>query len=164
MVDNDEEEAVTGSRRPEWWSGAMQRKLRLRKREDFNRIYRHGRSFANSQFVVYWRKQTEQGCFRLGVSASSKLGGAVVRNRLRRMVKEIVRLNAGKLQVEYDLILIVRKPALNIAYKEMEGSVLHVLRKAGLLKGGSPSVGGPPRKPGGSRTPGPRTQRPDSRK
>ncbi|WP_027086759.1 ribonuclease P protein component [Cohnella panacarvi] len=117
----------------------MHRKLRLRKREDFNTVYRYGRSFANSQFVVYWRKRGGQGTFRMGVSASSKLGGAVVRNRLRRMVKEIVRLNAGKLLEDMDLILIVRKPALSLPYKEMEGSILHVLRKAGLLKGSTPA-------------------------
>lgn len=131
----------------------MHRKLRLRKREDFNVVYRHGRSFANSQFVVYWRKRGSDkatGTFRMGVSASSKLGGAVVRNRLRRMVKEIVRLNAGKVIADIDLILIVRKPALSLPYKEMEGSILHVLRKAGLLVGSTPasngSRGGPPNK------------------
>ncbi len=116
----------------------MHRKLRLRKREDFNTVYRYGKSFANSQFVVYWRKRAPTGTFRMGVSASSKLGGAVVRNRLRRMVKEIVRLNAAKLQEDIDLVLIVRKPALSMAYKEMEGSILHVLRKAGLTKGSKP--------------------------
>jgi len=132
----------------------MQRKLRLRKKQDFNKIYRHGRSFANAQFVVYWRKQAEPGCFRMGVSASAKLGGAVVRNRLRRRVKEIVRLNAGKLQAAYDLILIVRKPALALSYKEMEGSILHVLRKAGLLKGGTPLMNGSGRHAGKSRSGG----------
>ncbi|QMV42190.1 ribonuclease P protein component [Cohnella cholangitidis] len=120
----------------------MHRKLRLRKREDFNVVYRYGRSFANSQFVVYWRRRPQQGTFRMGVSASSKLGGAVVRNRLRRMVKEIVRLNAPKLIEDTDLILIVRKPALSLPYKEMEGSILHVLRKAGLLKGSNPNLKG----------------------
>ncbi|WP_256759641.1 ribonuclease P protein component [Cohnella sp. WQ 127256] len=120
----------------------MHRKLRLRKREDFNVVYRYGRSFANSQFVVYWRKRSTRGSFRMGVSASSKLGGAVVRNRLRRMVKEIVRLNASKLLEDTDLILIVRKPALSLPYKQMEGSILHVLRKAGLLKGSSQNAGG----------------------
>ena len=117
----------------------MHRKMRLRKREDFNVVYRYGRSFANSQFVVYWRKRSAKGTFRMGISASSKLGGAVVRNRLRRMVKEIVRLNAGKLLEDMDLILIVRKPALSLPYKEMEGSILHVLRKAGLLIGSTPA-------------------------
>ncbi len=131
----------------------MQRKQRLRKREDFSRVYRHGRSFANMQFVVYWRKRSEPGSFRLGVSASGKLGGAVVRNRMRRRIKEIVRLNADKLREEYDLILIVRKPALALDYKEMEGSVLHVLRKAGLLKGSEPPPDAGRRKPAGSRQP-----------
>ncbi len=120
----------------------MHRKLRLRKREDFNVVYRYGRSFANSQFVVYWRKRSHRGSFRMGVSASSKLGGAVVRNRLRRMVKEIIRLNAVKLLEDTDLILIVRKPALSLPYKEMEGSILHVLRKAGLLKGSNQNARG----------------------
>ncbi|MCD9024854.1 ribonuclease P protein component [Cohnella silvisoli] len=122
----------------------MHRKLRLRKREDFNVVYRYGRSFANSQFVVYWRRRSQRGSFRMGVSASSKLGGAVVRNRLRRMVKEIIRLNAAKLIEDTDLILIVRKPALSLPYKEMEGSILHVLRKSGLIKGSSPNIGGTP--------------------
>jgi ribonuclease P protein component len=142
---------------------SVHRKMRLRKREDFNRIYRQGRSFANSQFVVYWRKQTDPDCLRLGVSASSKLGGAVVRNQLRRRIKEIVRLNAEKLHEEYDLILIVRKPALSSSYKEMEGSVLHVLRKAGLLKGSTPSPGGPARKPGMPRGSQPRGPSPKAR-
>ena len=135
----------------------MQRKLRLRKKQDFGKVYRHGRSFANAQFVVYWRRQTSPGCFRLGVSVSSKLGGAVVRNGLRRRVKEIVRLHAFKLQEGYDLILIVRKPSLSLSYKEMEGSVLHVLRKAGLLKGGSPSLNRNSRSSGKMRSGAPRT-------
>jgi len=117
----------------------MQRKLRLRNREDFGRIYRHGRSFANSQFVVYWRHESQTERFRLGISASAKLGGAVVRNRMRRRLKEIVRLNADKLADGIDLILIVRKPALALSYRETERSVLHVLRKAGLLKGSAPA-------------------------
>jgi len=119
----------------------MQRKLRLRKREDFNRVYRQGRSFANMQFVVYWRQRPEIGHFRLGVSASAKLGGAVVRNRLRRQGKEIVRLNADKIRDDLDLILIIRKAAVGMSYKELEKSVLHVLRKAGLLKGTENSAG-----------------------
>ncbi|MBB6674405.1 ribonuclease P protein component [Cohnella nanjingensis] len=126
----------------------MERKLRLRNREDFNRIYRQGRSFANSQFVVYWRRKPDPGLFRLGISASSKLGGAVVRNRMRRMIKEIVRLNASKIVEGTDMILIVRKPALSLPYIEMEKSILHVLRKAGLIKGSTPAPQQQNRRPG----------------
>jgi len=58
-------------------------------------------------------------------------------------------LNADKLQDAYDLILIVRKPALTLKYKEMEASVMHVLRRAGLLKGGTPGAQGEGKKPSG---------------
>jgi len=108
--------------------------LRLRNREDFSRIYRGGKSFANGQFVVYWSKQHVADPFRLGVSASKKIGNAVVRNRMRRMIKEIVRLQENKIVPNTDFILIVRKPATAMKMKEMEKSVLHVLKKAGLLK------------------------------
>ncbi|CAM4377824.1 ribonuclease P protein component [Paenibacillus endophyticus] len=113
----------------------MHRKLRLRNREDFSRIYRGGKSFANGQFVVYWSKQPSADPFRLGVSASKKIGNAVVRNRMRRMIKEIVRHQANRILPRTDFILIVRKPATEMKMKEMEKSVLHVLKKAGLLKG-----------------------------
>lgn len=131
----------------------MQKKLRLRNKQDFSRVYSQGRSFANAQFVVYWRKQADPGCFRLGISASSKLGGAVVRNRMRRVIKEIVRLNAARLQDGYDLILIVRKPALAMSYRELERSIMHVLRKAGLLRGMSSSEHGTVRKSGRNQKP-----------
>jgi len=112
----------------------MQRKLRLRNRNDFSRIYRHGKSFANGQFVVYWSRQPLAEPFRMGVSVSKKLGNAVVRNRLRRVVKELVRAHADEITERLDFILIVRKPAAAMTTKEMEKSMLHVLRKAGLLK------------------------------
>ncbi len=112
----------------------MQRKLRLRNREEFSRIYRGGKSFANGQFVVYWSRQPLADPFRLGVSASKKIGNAVVRNRMRRMVKEILRHQTQRIIPGVDLILIVRKPATAMKMKDMEKSVLHVLKRAGLLK------------------------------
>ncbi|GKU77131.1 ribonuclease P protein component [Paenibacillus sp. L3-i20] len=112
----------------------MRRKLRLRNREDFSRIYRGGKSFANGQFVVYWSKQRIADPFRLGVSTSKKIGNAVMRNRMRRMVKEIVRHQEQRIVPNTDLILIVRKPATTLALKEMEKSIIHVLKKAGLIK------------------------------
>ena len=112
----------------------MQRKLRLRKREDFSRIYRYGKSFANSQFVVYWSRQAKADPFRLGVSASKKIGNAVIRNRMRRLVKEIVRLHAERIASQHDFIIIVRKPAVEMEMRQLEKSMLHILKKAGLLK------------------------------
>jgi ribonuclease P protein component len=110
------------------------KRLRLRNRADFSRVYRYGKSFANHQFVVYGcrRKDTEQ--FRVGVSCSKKIGNAVVRNRMRRMIKEIIRHHENEIVTQMDLIFIVRKGALDMTYQEMEKSLLHVMRKAALLK------------------------------
>lgn len=111
----------------------MEKKNRLTKREYFDKVYRHGKSTANHQFVLYYKVQPQQESFRLGVSVSKKLGNAVVRNRIRRLLKEIVRLNAARIPGGYDLIIIARKPAAEMDYHDMEKSVLHVLKRASLL-------------------------------
>ncbi|KIL39628.1 ribonuclease P [Gordoniibacillus kamchatkensis] len=111
----------------------MEKQYRLARREDFNKIYRYGKSAANHQFVLYYYPQTELGHFRLGISASKKIGNAVVRNSVRRRLKEIVRMNADRFPGNFDYIVIVRKPAADMEYAELEKSLLHVFRKAGLL-------------------------------
>ncbi|MNJ46610.1 Ribonuclease P protein component [compost metagenome] len=116
----------------------VHKKLRLRNRADFSRVYRFGKSFANRQLVVYWSNKPDIERFRLGVSASKKIGNAVVRNRMRRMIKEIVRLHEAKIRDHVDIIFIVRKGAVGMEYQELEKSVLHALRKASLLKPSRP--------------------------
>jgi ribonuclease P protein component len=115
-------------------SGFMEKKYRLAKREDFNKVYRYGKSAANHQFVLYYLLQPKLECFRLGVSVSKKIGNAVVRNRLRRMMKEIIRLNKEHMASQFDYILIARKPCAEMDYQAMEKSILHVVRKASLAK------------------------------
>jgi ribonuclease P protein component len=112
----------------------VDKQYRLTKREDFNKVYRYGKSMANQQFVLYYLAQPGVEEFRLGVSVSKKVGNAVVRNRLRRMMKEIVRLNKEKMTPHYDYILIARKPVLEMDYQAMEKSIFHVIRKAMLHK------------------------------
>ncbi|GIP29202.1 ribonuclease P protein component [Paenibacillus sp. J23TS9] len=112
----------------------LHKSLRLRNRADFSRVYRHGKSFANHQFVVYWFRKKEVEKFRVGISVSKKVGNAVVRNRMRRLVKEIVRHQEDRLIEHVDLVFIVRKGALDMPYKDLEKSILHVLRKASLLR------------------------------
>lgn len=111
----------------------MDKSNRLTKREYFDKVYRYGKSAANHQFVLYYMPQPAQDTFRLGVSVSKKLGNAVVRNRIRRLMKEIVRLNADRFPAGYDLIVIARKPVVEMSYQELEKSMLHVLKRASLL-------------------------------
>jgi ribonuclease P protein component len=112
---------------------AVEKNNRLTKRQYFDKVYRGGKSVANHQFVLYSHARPHMSTFRLGISVSKKLGNAVVRNRIRRMVKEIVRLNAQRIPAGYDLILIARKPVVGLAYADMEKSILHVFKRASLL-------------------------------
>lgn len=112
----------------------MQKEYRLQDRADFTRVYRNGRSFANHQLVLYVYAQPKVGRFRVGISASKKIGNAVVRNRMRRMIKEIVRLQADRIMDHVDLVFIVRKGATEMDYDKLAKSVQHVMRKASIYK------------------------------
>ncbi len=112
----------------------MHKQHRLAKREDFNKVFRFGKSISNQQFVLYHLLRPKHECFRLGVSVSKKMGNAIVRNRLRRIMKEIVRLNKDSIILTADFILIARKPVVDLTYQEIEGCIIHILKKAGLYK------------------------------
>jgi ribonuclease P protein component len=112
----------------------VQKELRLTKREDFNKVYRFGKSNANFQFVVYSLPQSKVERFRAGISVSKKIGNAVVRNRIRRVVKEILRHHADRIRLHCDIVVIARKPVAEMDYKEMEKSLLHALKRASVFK------------------------------
>lgn len=112
----------------------MHKKNRLTDREDFKKVYRLGKSTANYQFAVYYLARNDDGPFRLGVSVSKKIGKAVVRNRMRRRIKEAVRLNRHLIADGYDFIIIARRGALSLEFAALQKSVLHVLKRASLLR------------------------------
>jgi ribonuclease P protein component len=114
----------------------MQKQYRLSSKQDFAAVYRTGKSAANYQLVLYYKKNPAEPHFRVGISASRKIGGAVVRNRIRRRLKEIFRLLADEIKEGYDIVVIVRKAAVDLDHAALVRSVRHVLKKADLLKGG----------------------------
>lgn len=110
----------------------MQKSYRLAKREDFNKVYRFGHSTANRQVVVYYKNQPNEVHFKLGISVSKKVGNAVVRNRMRRVIKEIIRHHASRIPKHIHLIIIVRKPSIEMDYHSLEKSIIHILKKSKL--------------------------------
>ncbi|WP_047153323.1 ribonuclease P protein component [Aneurinibacillus tyrosinisolvens] len=111
----------------------MYRKNRLRKNEEFQVVFKRGTSVANRQFVIYFLKKEEQESFRIGVSVSKKMGNAVTRNRLRRMIKEAVRLRADEVRTNVDFIVICRLPAVELEFDQLRDSLYHCMRKAKLF-------------------------------
>ena len=105
----------------------------LKKNHEFRRLYNKGKSAASQCAVVYCRRNGTKAN-RLGVTVSTKLGGAVQRNRIRRRLKEIYRLNEDSIPLGYDIVIVARMRSRFAAYCEIERSVLTILKKLGLLK------------------------------
>ena len=103
----------------------------LKKNHEFRRLYNKGKSAASQCVVVYCRRngKTEN---RLGLTVSTKIGGAVQRNRIRRRLKEIYRLNEHTLRSGYDVVIVARTRSRYAGYKEIETSVLSLFRKLDL--------------------------------
>ena len=105
--------------------------LRLRKDSDFKNIYRKGKSRATKTLVVYFIKN-DLGYTRVGYSISKKVGKAVTRNRIRRLIKENLK-DIPDLKDGYDIIFIGRIPSSESNYKEIGKSVWYLFRKSGVL-------------------------------
>ena len=105
----------------------------LKKNHEFKRLYNKGKSVASQCAVVYCRRNGRQDN-RLGVTVSTKIGGAVQRNRVRRRFREIYRLNEGALSAGYDIVIVARVKSRFSGYREIEASILSAFKKLGLMK------------------------------
>ena len=113
----------------------MKQRYTLKKNSEFRRLYSRGKSAVTPYLVVYCRPN-KGGENRLGDTVSAKLGHAVVRNRIRRQLREIVRLNRGRLRQGYDLVVVARSRCVRGDWHRMEAAFLQACGKLQLLKEG----------------------------
>ncbi|WP_163655351.1 ribonuclease P protein component [Listeria sp. PSOL-1] len=108
----------------------MKKEYRIKKSDDFQKVFKRGKSVANRQFVIYTLKKEDLVHFRIGLSVSKKIGNAVCRNRIKRCIRQVFHeLDDGLVQ-ENDYIIIARKPAANMDFHEIKKSLIHVLNIA----------------------------------
>ena len=103
----------------------------IRKKEDFKKIYTRGKSFANKKLVIYYMKNNTED-LKIGISISRKVGKAVVRNHLRRLIKENIRLMKD-LKSGYNVIFLARIGSDDLDYYSMRNSIRHILKKTDML-------------------------------
>ena len=103
----------------------------LKKNSDFRRLYSKGKSAVTPYLVVYCRRNG-QTVNRVGFTVSAKLGNAVTRNRVRRQLREIYRLNSPCLKNGIDMIIVARSRCVNGDYGKMESAFVTACGKLGL--------------------------------
>ncbi|MBD9184142.1 MAG: ribonuclease P protein component [Clostridiales bacterium] len=108
----------------------MQFTVSLKQNHIFRRLYRTPGA-ADSYLVLYARHNRE-GKNRVGFTVSKKLGHAVVRNRTRRRLREIYRLNEQSLAPGYDIVIVARSRAVEAPFDKLTASFLGLAEKAGI--------------------------------
>lgn len=105
---------------------------RLKKNEEFSAVFKKGRSIADAKMVIYYRRKDPAEAFRVGYSVGKKLGKAVLRNRIKRVMREVVRLNAAHIPNGIDVVLIARHGIIDVHFTEVEKSFIKLMKKLSL--------------------------------
>ena len=98
----------------------------------FQRLY-HTKGVADGFLVLYARKN-RSGSNRVGITVSKKLGKAHVRNRVRRRIREVYRLNEEQFQPGWDRVVVARSKAVDAEFSRLTKSYLSLAKKAGILR------------------------------
>ncbi len=110
----------------------FKRSSRLKNNRNFQIVYQNGKSYVNKWAVLYVLKQTASPR-RIGFAVGKKLGNAVVRNRVKRLMREVFRLNQHKIVEGIDILFVARKPLLKANLIVTNNTFWDLCKKAGIL-------------------------------
>lgn len=112
----------------------MKKTYRIKKNEEFQHVFKNGKSFANRQLVIYFLHKQEQTHFRVGLSVSKKIGNAVVRNQVKRYLRQAFLELKPQVKPSLDIVIIARAPVKDMDYHQIKKSLIHVLSKTESIK------------------------------
>lgn len=106
------------------------RAARLVRRADFEAVYRGGRRRSSAQFAIFYRANGRERS-RFGISVKKALGGAVARNRIRRRIREILRLNAWEIPSGWDIVIHPRSSVARAKFAPLAAELVRLLQGMG---------------------------------
>lgn len=114
---------------------AFPRTSRLLSRRQFLAVYQQGRKVACRDLVLFAHPNDGGGC-RLGITVTRKVGGAVVRNRLKRVLREAFRRHRSRLRPSVDVVINPRRSMLSLQAEEVEAQLLSAFRRLSSSRAG----------------------------
>ena len=117
----------------------MKRFNSLKKNQDFQTVYRSGKSYANKYLVMYVMDSGREDT-RIGISASKKVGNSVVRHHVTRLVRESYRLNKDRVRLGLDIVVVARPAAKEADFKKIESAYLHLCGLHNILENRSENI------------------------
>ncbi len=110
----------------------MKNTLSIKLNRDFKRLYYKGGHCGSDVLVIYYRK-TKLPHNRLGITVGTKIGGAVVRNRIKRLIRESYRLVESEINPCYDIVVVARSKCADADFKAVYGTLKRLFKKSGIL-------------------------------
>jgi len=112
------------------------RSVRVRSRADYLKIQRSGRKVGGRYFIIL-SMDNNLPASRFGITVSRKTGNAVNRNRIRRRIRELQRINRSSVIPGKDIVVIATREASGAHFKDMQTEYKDLIRRAGLARGRS---------------------------
>lgn len=107
---------------------------RLQKEKDFKIVWKNGKSYISRCIIIKIRKNS-RNISRFGVIVSNKISKkSTKRNRLKRQIREIIRLKIKQIKPGFDCIVLARQGILDRKYQEIDAEIIKILQKAGLIQ------------------------------
>lgn len=105
----------------------MKKEDRIKNKQEFDKIIKTTKSIKNQYFVIHKIDKKEKNN-RFGIAVGTKVGNAVIRNKLKRRTKEIIREERNLFQNSVDYIIIVRKSCLELNYDQMKNNLIKLIK------------------------------------
>lgn len=105
----------------------------LRKNKHFQIVYKTGKSYSNKMLVLYVMPKSDS-LRRVGFAAGKRLGNAVIRNRVKRLLREAYRLHQHRLMNGVDLLLVGRQPLVHAGLANVNKALLDLSQRAKIMK------------------------------
>jgi len=107
--------------------------ISLKQNRDFQRLYKRGGKAVSKNLIIYYRKNQEQG-HRVGITVSKKVGSAVVRNKVKRRIKECFRKVEGKIPKPHDIVIVARPRCAESEFSDILKDLEKLVIESGLCE------------------------------